>query len=152
MKKALALLIATVSLFLATASTASAAPTITLEETCGTGGVAFGVTILLSGFPPNTPFTETITSSAFGSPPPLHETFNANGSFFPTLYASDSPNGLVTVTVEYTGGTVTNSIDGPCEGPRHPTTKQQCKAGGYKEFGFKNQGRCIAFVNHQRKT
>jgi hypothetical protein len=22
-----------------------------------------------------------------------------------------------------------------------------CKNGGYKEFGFKNQGQCIAFVN-----
>jgi hypothetical protein len=28
-----------------------------------------------------------------------------------------------------------------------PTTKAQCKNGGWKEFGFKNQGLCIAFVN-----
>jgi Tol biopolymer transport system component len=28
-----------------------------------------------------------------------------------------------------------------------PTTRAECKKGGYKEFGFKNQGRCIAFVN-----
>jgi hypothetical protein len=28
-----------------------------------------------------------------------------------------------------------------------PKTKAECKKGGYKEFGFKNQGRCIAFVN-----
>lgn len=27
-----------------------------------------------------------------------------------------------------------------------PTSKAECKNGGYKEFGFKNQGRCIAFV------
>jgi hypothetical protein len=26
-------------------------------------------------------------------------------------------------------------------------TGWECKKGGYKEFGFKNQGRCIAFVN-----
>jgi hypothetical protein len=31
--------------------------------------------------------------------------------------------------------------------PPNPTTKEECKKGGYKEFGFKNQGRCIAFVN-----
>jgi hypothetical protein len=31
--------------------------------------------------------------------------------------------------------------------PPQPQTKADCKKGGYKEFGFKNQGRCIAFVN-----
>jgi hypothetical protein len=29
-----------------------------------------------------------------------------------------------------------------------PTTKDQCKGGGWKQFGFKNQGQCIKFVNH----
>jgi Tol biopolymer transport system component len=27
-----------------------------------------------------------------------------------------------------------------------PTSKAQCKHGGYKDFGFKNQGRCVAYV------
>lgn len=27
------------------------------------------------------------------------------------------------------------------------TSKEQCKNGGYKAFGFKNQGQCIRFVN-----
>jgi hypothetical protein len=30
--------------------------------------------------------------------------------------------------------------------PRLPTTEGQCKHGGWKQFGFKNQGRCIRFV------
>ncbi len=30
---------------------------------------------------------------------------------------------------------------------RAPTTKQQCKNGGYRQFGSRNQGQCIAFVN-----
>jgi DNA-binding beta-propeller fold protein YncE len=34
--------------------------------------------------------------------------------------------------------------------PRVPTTKGQCKHGGWKQFSFKSQGRCIAFVNHHR--
>ena len=29
-----------------------------------------------------------------------------------------------------------------------PTTKDQCKGDGWKQFGFKNQGQCIKFVNH----
>jgi hypothetical protein len=32
-----------------------------------------------------------------------------------------------------------------------PTTKEECKKGGYKEFGFKNQGRCITFVNRSAR-
>ncbi len=29
-----------------------------------------------------------------------------------------------------------------------PQSKEECKKGGYEEFGFKNQGRCIKAVNH----
>jgi len=29
---------------------------------------------------------------------------------------------------------------------QNPTTKQQCKHGGFQQFGFKNQGQCIRFV------
>jgi hypothetical protein len=31
-----------------------------------------------------------------------------------------------------------------------PAAKGECKHGGWKRFGFKNQGQCIAFVNHHR--
>ena len=31
--------------------------------------------------------------------------------------------------------------------PTDPTTKNQCKKEGWKDFGFKNQGQCIQFVN-----
>jgi len=31
--------------------------------------------------------------------------------------------------------------------PSGPTSKADCKKGGYKEFGFEKQGRCIASVN-----
>jgi hypothetical protein len=30
-----------------------------------------------------------------------------------------------------------------------PTSKDACKHGGYKAFGFKNQGRCVSFFEHQ---
>jgi hypothetical protein len=29
-----------------------------------------------------------------------------------------------------------------------PTTKEQCMNGGWKQFGFKSQGLCLAFVKH----
>ena len=33
-------------------------------------------------------------------------------------------------------------------GPTGPTSKDDCKNGGYESFGFKNQGQCIKAVNH----
>jgi hypothetical protein len=32
-----------------------------------------------------------------------------------------------------------------------PTSKDQCKDGGYRQFGFENQGECIAFVSRGPK-
>jgi hypothetical protein len=32
--------------------------------------------------------------------------------------------------------------------PPGPTSEADCKKGGYKQFGFKNQGQCIKAVNH----
>jgi hypothetical protein len=36
----------------------------------------------------------------------------------------------------------------PLPGTTVPKTKADCKKGGYKDFGFKNQGQCIKAVNH----
>jgi hypothetical protein len=35
--------------------------------------------------------------------------------------------------------------DGPTNGA--PTSKEDCKDGGWKKYGFKNQGQCIKWVN-----
>ncbi len=32
-------------------------------------------------------------------------------------------------------------------GPIDPTSKNDCKKGGWETFGFRNQGQCIKFVN-----
>jgi len=32
------------------------------------------------------------------------------------------------------------------DAPALPTTKEQCKDGGYARFGFRNQGQCVKFV------
>jgi hypothetical protein len=29
----------------------------------------------------------------------------------------------------------------------NPTTQDECKNGGWEDFGFRNQGQCIRFVN-----
>jgi hypothetical protein len=36
-------------------------------------------------------------------------------------------------------------------GPPQPASKANCKHGGWNRFGFKNQGQCVAAVNHRTK-
>jgi hypothetical protein len=41
----------------------------------------------------------------------------------------------------------------PCEGPARPTSKDQCRNGGWRDFGvFKNQGDCVSFVATEGKN
>jgi len=49
------------------------------------------------------------------------------------------------VTISYRSGLV-----GEPPPTEQPQSKAECKKGGYEEFGFKNQGRCIKAVNHPR--
>ena len=51
---------------------------------------------------------------------------------FPPVVSEPLTNGRITVT----------------EAPRLPISKEQCKNGGWKQFGFANQGQCIKSVNH----
>ena len=37
------------------------------------------------------------------------------------------------------------------DAPPSPTSKEQCKNGGFASFGFKNQGECVAFVERGPK-
>ncbi len=68
------------------------------------------------------------TCPAPGGPPPPF-------SFFPTPFVLDS--GDITIT----------------DAPSLPTSKEQCKNGGWRQFGkaFKNQGQCVAFVQRPPK-
>ncbi len=42
-------------------------------------------------------------------------------------------------------------VGGPPPVPEVPTSKEQCKKGGYEAFDFKNQGQCVAFVQRGPK-
>ena len=43
-------------------------------------------------------------------------------------------------------------VGGPPPVPEVPTSKEQCKKGGYEAFDFKNQGQCVAFVQRGPKN
>lgn len=65
---------------------------------------------------------------------------NFNGSDSFTYKANDGLLDSNTVTVSIT----VNPVDEPVQ---NPTNKDQCKNGGWEDFGFKNQGLCIQYAN-----
>jgi hypothetical protein len=129
-----------------------------LEENCSMkdqGVQVYGVTVGVTGFPPNTDFTGTLTfedlnpdgtpTGGGGSVGPGTLTTDANGDFI-TFFGTVGVRSVFTLTVDspYVGGTQSKTVTVLCE----PTSKEQCKNGGWQEFQqFKNQGQCIAFVN-----
>jgi hypothetical protein len=77
------------------------------------------------------PYNATITTPT-GS-------FTDHGFFSAELYHGDDPNPL---------DRFDQSFESSSLPPPAPTTKNQCKKGGWRQFGFKNQGQCIRFVKH----
>ena len=60
--------------------------------------------------------------------------------------------GSATVPTSHTASvTISYKTGGVGEEPpptEQPQSKEECKKGGYEEFGYKNQGQCIKAVNH----
>jgi hypothetical protein len=63
--------------------------------------------------------------------------YAANGFVLPTDCAFPAAGFLAPLT---SGDVVV------VDSPPPPNSKEQCKHGGYARYGFKNQGRCVAFV------
>ena len=63
--------------------------------------------------------------------------------------ADCSPLGFGSENVR--GAVLTGDID-IVNAPPPPTSKEQCANGGYVQYGFKNQGECVAFVQRGPKS
>jgi hypothetical protein len=121
-------------------------PTLSLEKDCETFPGFNSVNITLAGLPPFTEFVGTVVTpeGLFGS---SSETTDASGSFELTI-GTQEPD-IFEVTVVWSAGTLTQSLFVDCS---TPASKEECKHDGWQRFGFKNQGQCIAFVNHGPQT
>lgn len=96
----------------------------------------------------NTPFG--VVSEADGE---LDATCNwwgaANGPSVDGDGDGDAVNTVGDATVVFTPWSVTEDADESCTGgvePGEPESRQDCMRGGWKEYGFRNQGQCIQFV------
>jgi hypothetical protein len=62
------------------------------------------------------------------------------------VFDNTSNRGVATIT-EVTIGDYTLDVSDDGEDADDPTTKDDCKNGGWEDYGFRNQGQCIRFVN-----
>jgi choice-of-anchor C domain-containing protein len=74
-------------------------------------------------------------------------TFTATGSTttlaFTSLHAGNPFAGLS----DPAQGPALDNVRVFASGPANPETKADCKKGGWEQYGFRNQGQCIRFVN-----
>ncbi len=77
--------------------------------------------------------------------------FSETRPFTLTIVATPTKCGTFTNTASNgaDAGSVTFTVEG-CPPPL-PTTKAQCKKGGFREFGHPDQGTCISDVNRRNR-
>ena len=148
---------------LSLAAPAIAAPTLTLTPACDRPNTPVGAEVSGGGFPPNQAINviaiPSSTTASFTEARTRTGT-DPNGNLSPVFFGSASPFGVLRVqafeihdddlTVDPDEALLATSfIDNPCA--VRTLTKDQCKNGGWREFGFKNQGECVAFVERRPK-
>lgn len=70
----------------------------------------------------------------------------------PSSLDSGSPEPTSTASATPSVQPSTSPTPSPSTAPVHPTSKEQCKKGGWKTFGiYKNQGQCVNAVASKKK-
>jgi hypothetical protein len=80
---------------------------------------------------------------------PRFRTFTSTAPFTLTIVATTTECGMFTNTAR--AGSETGSVTFTVGGCVPPTTKEQCKKGGWKEFGYPDQGSCINDVKRRNR-
>jgi hypothetical protein len=129
-------------------ATASAKPSLTIEEVCDDPIEPHGVRVVVSGLEPSS--TVSFHFLAFQHGVVIAEVFelvvvDETGGF--TASGADDEPSTIEVTVGLRDGrTLTASREIDCSS-REPASTEDCKNGGWRNFPqFKNQGDCVSFV------
>ena len=104
------------------------------------------VNVILSGFPPFTPFEGTLEFDGAGIGP-IQLTTDENGNFDSSSvgFVGSFEPVTFTATIVWAGGTLRESLFVDCS---KPASKEDCKNGGWRNYPqFNNQGLCLAFVS-----
>jgi len=147
-------LVASAAIFAAVASakdTTTSQPTLTLKRDCETFGQGVnGIEASLSGFPPFTSFDAIIKFPDGGQIGPGGSGLetDANGNYGPQAFG-DEVRGTWTVTVTWSGGSLTKSLYVNC---KRPATRRDCRNDGWTKYGFRNQSYCVAWVRRHRPS
>jgi hypothetical protein len=147
-------LVASAAIFAAVASakdTTTSQPALTLQRDCETFGQGVnGIEASLSGFPPFTSFDAIIKFPDGGQIGPRGSGLetDANGNYGPHGLGTEA-RGTWTVTVIWSGGTLTKSLYVNC---KRPATRRDCTNGGWTKYGFRNQSHCVAWVRRHRPS
>ena len=75
--------------------------------------------------------------------------FTDESGFAHNAFGADNPNTYTAKAVTSTG-TLTTSLFVDCAA-RDPISKGDCKDGGWRALGFRNQGQCVSFANHGKR-
>jgi hypothetical protein len=113
--------------------------TATVTDTAGSGQTTPSGTVTFGSSGPGS-FT--------GSPCTLAQTSPGVASCQVTYTpgASETPTRADTITASYNGDPAHMSSGGTTTVTVQPTTKKDCKKGGWKNYGFANQRKCVHFV------
>ena len=132
--------------------------TFTITQRCIAGGRCLDSNAIVDELPSGLSFV-----SVEDSDPDIQCTRSGNTVTCPgtRIFTSDSPFTATIVATTTECGTFTNtaSIPGPGETDQvsftvvrcPPPTKEECKNGGWEEFGFPDQGTCVSAVNRQNR-
>ena len=152
--------------------------TFTITQRCpnSVGCIYGGATPLVDALPPDAGFTDVSVDAVGASQPPDYDAvgpslpldyqcttsgntvtcpgehyFTATQPFVLTIVATPTECGTFTNTASADPSTasVTFTVVG-CQ-PSPPTTKDRCKKGGYREFGYSDQGACVSDVNRRNR-
>jgi subtilisin-like proprotein convertase family protein len=96
-----------------------------------------------------TPPADCTAPASFPAPAPESPYGTSLSVFNNTNPKGDWKLYVIDDSAVHTGSITSWSLDISTTTPV-PTTKEQCKNGGWRDFGYPNQGTCISFVNQNR--
>jgi hypothetical protein len=152
MKRTLAVTIALAIAIVLVDSSAASAQTLTLQiqESCQPprGPDSPGFMAQVNGLPPNATFiggidyTESLSGQRYVATLPFTASPEGTVEITDQIYFT-VPIERLTVFVIYNGQRVEQTLYRLCQGPY---SKDQCKNGGWMNYGFANKGQCVSFV------